>query len=74
MDRFDHSQQYGHEPPNSLMDGSAPRIGLLSEALSKYVLFPYFLLMWVGLFLGSLFCSIDPYVCFCANNMLFGLL
>ena len=28
----------------------------------------------VGLFLGSLFCSIDPYVCFYANNMLFWLL
>ena len=25
----------------------------------------------MGLFLGSLFCSIDPYVCFCANNTLF---
>ena len=25
----------------------------------------------VGLFLGSLFCSIDPYVCFCANTMMF---
>ena len=22
----------------------------------------------MGLFLGSLFCSIDPYVCFCANT------
>ena len=28
----------------------------------------------VGLFLGSLFCSIDPYVCFCANTMPFWLL
>ena len=28
----------------------------------------------VGLFLGSLFCSIDLYVCFCANPMLFWLL
>ena len=28
----------------------------------------------VGLFLGSLFCSIDPYVCFCANSMLLWLL
>ena len=24
-----------------------------------------------GKFLGSLFCSIDPYVCFCANTTLF---
>ena len=37
-----------------------------------------FLLCWrlidcryVGLFLGSLFCSIDAYVCFCANTTLF---
>ena len=28
----------------------------------------------VDLFLGSLFCSINPYVCFCANIMLFWLL
>ena len=28
----------------------------------------------MGLFLGSLFCSIDPYVCFYANTMLFWLL
>ena len=28
----------------------------------------------VGLFLGFLFCSIDPYVCFCANTTLFWLL
>ena len=28
----------------------------------------------VGLFLGSLFCSIDVYVCFCTNTMLFWLL
>jgi len=28
----------------------------------------------VGLFLSSLFCSIDLYVCFCANTMLFWLL
>ena len=28
----------------------------------------------MGLFLGSLFYSIDPYVCFCANTMLFWLL
>ena len=28
----------------------------------------------VGLFLGSLFCSIGLYVCFCANTMLFWLL
>ena len=28
----------------------------------------------VGLFLGSLFCSINSYVCFCANIMLFWLL
>ena len=27
----------------------------------------------VGLFLGSLFCSADPYVCFCANATLFWL-
>ena len=26
---------------------------------------------YVGLFLGPLFCSIDPYVCFCVNTMLF---
>ena len=25
----------------------------------------------VGLFMGSLFCSINPYVCFCASIMLF---
>ena len=24
----------------------------------------------IGLFLGSLFCSVDPYVCFCVNIML----
>ena len=30
--------------------------------------------IWLGLFLGSQFCSIDPYVCFCANIMLFWLL
>ena len=29
---------------------------------------------YVGLFLDSLFCSVDPYVCFCANTMLFWLL
>ena len=28
----------------------------------------------VGLFLGCLFCSIDPYVCFCTNTTLFWLL
>ena len=28
----------------------------------------------VGLFLGSLLCSIDPYVCFCASTKLFWLL
>ena len=28
----------------------------------------------VDLFLGSLFCSIDPYVCFCTNTALFWLL
>ena len=28
----------------------------------------------VDLFLGSLFCSIDPYVCFCTNTTLFWLL
>ena len=28
----------------------------------------------VGLFLGSLFCSIDPYACFCPNTTLFWLL
>ena len=25
----------------------------------------------VGLFMGSLFCSINPYVCFCASTLLF---
>ena len=29
---------------------------------------------YVGLFLGSLFYSINPYVCFCANTILFWLL
>ena len=29
---------------------------------------------FIGLFLGSLFCSIYPYVCFCANTILFWLL
>ena len=28
-------------------------------------------LKYVGLFLGSVFCSLDPYVYFCANTMLF---
>ena len=28
----------------------------------------------IGLFLGPLFCSIEPYICFCANTMLFWLL
>ena len=37
--------------------------------LSKLIDYRY-----VGLFLGSLFCSIDPYVCFCASTTLFRLL
>ena len=50
----------------------------------KDCLFPIvysFLLCWrlidhscVGLLLGSLFCSIGPYVCFCSNSMVFRLL
>ena len=36
-----------------------------------YACLPYHRLIdraWVGLFLGSLFCSIDLHVCFCANT------
>ena len=58
-------------------------VQLSQDCLQRACLFPIVdsLFLWwrlvaqrcVGLFLGSLFCSRDPHVCFCASTMLFWL-
>ena len=58
-------------------------VQLSQDCLQRACLFPIVdsLFLWwrlvaqrcVGLFLGSMFCSRDPHVCFCASTMLFWL-